>query len=442
MNKQAWIDKALELGLEGFEITRTSQNSREISWFEGQMDSYVTSRILSTSFRALSQGKIVSLSLEKVEDDQMEEILGKMAQAAKAVSESEKDELVPVMETEETASLRHWVRPSADQIGAAMARLENKIKEADDRVTRINGIDWSDSAFESELSNSLGVNVQDCGGSQVIVAAVTVEENGDLRDAWDLELVENLEDFDEDSFVKRLVDKAVSQLNARSMKSTTCPVLLTNDAMSTLFGCFTGMFSGSLIAKGISPLTGKVGDKIFSDLVTVIDDPRNQQAVSLQNYDDEGHPTFTKVVVDKGVFETVLHNTKSALKMNASSTGNGFKSGGGATSVQPMNMYIVPGKKSFDELVAEMGNGVVIDSLAGMHAGVDFVSANFSLQAKGYLVENGEKKRPLTLITIAGNFLDLMKRVQAVGNDLDWKAHSVTCPSILFESAAVGGNEE
>lgn len=128
--------------------------------------------------------------------------------------------------------------------------------------------------------------------------------------------------------------------------------------------------------------------------------------------------------------------------MDAESTGNGFRSGGGATTVSSMNLYIVSGPNSFDSLLEKMDNGVVISELAGMHAGIDFVSTNFSLQAKGYLVENGRKVRPLTLITVAGNFIDLMNHVEAVGDDLKWEMRSTAAPSILFEEAAVGGNEE
>lgn len=439
MNKQAWIERAKELGLEGFEITESRRNSRDIVWFESQMDSYTTSRILSTSMRALSNGKIVSISMEKVDDNEMDKVLNSLIEAASHVSESEKDELVPVMENVEVCSLHTWRTPEPQEIKDFLASLEKKFLAADERVTMVNGLYWSNGKFESELTNSLGVHVKDEGESQMVGAQITMMDDGDLRDGFLIELVPDIDTFDQDAFVKKLVDKVKDQLHASSMESTTCPVLFTNETMTTLFSSFENMFSGSVIAKGLSPVSGKVGQKIFSDKITVIDDPKNQDALMLQNYDDEGHPTYEKVVVDKGVFETVLHNTKSALKMNAQSTGNGFKSGGGATDAMAMNMYIVPGKESFDELVKQMDNGVVITDLAGMHAGIDFITTNFSLQAQGYLVENGKKTRPLTLITIAGNFLALMNEVVAVGNDLEWKANTTACPAILFKEAAIGG---
>lgn len=442
MNRKLWFDLAEELGFEGFEITETLASSREMSWFDSKMDAFTTSRMLGVSLRALIDGKIVAISLEKADDEMAKEVLESLKIQASLVSDSEKDILIPVIETSEATAARKWVKPSMAQVRELLASLEEKFRNADPRVSMVNSVEWSDSESRKNLRNTLGVNVSDHSKAQLVFAQITMEQDGELRDGYKGEVVENIADFDQDAFVKSLVDEVAGTLNARSIESRTCPVIFEKDAMTTLFGCFAPAFYGSQIARGISPLTGKLGEKIFSDRITVIDDPRNPDALFLANYDDEGHPTFTKVVVDHGVFETILHNSKSALKMNASSTGNGFKSGGGATDVSSMNLYVVPGKDSLKELEEIMGNGIVITELAGMHAGVEFVSGNFSLQARGYLVENGKKVRPLTLITVAGNFFELMKNVEAVGNDLDWSYKSLVCPSILFKSAAVAGSEE
>ncbi|MBR6321650.1 MAG: hypothetical protein IKR59_02165 [Lachnospiraceae bacterium] len=172
----------------------------------------------------------------------------------------------------------------------------------------------------------------------------------------------------------------------------------------------------------------------------MIDDPRNTDALDIANYDDEGCPTFRKEVVKDGVFTTVLHSTKTAMAAGTKSTGNGFKGSYSApVSVRPKNCMIVPGEKSLDELSAEMGEGLVITSLAGLHAGINFVTTDFSLQCSGYYVKDGKKDFGVTLVTVAGNFLDLMKKTEAVGNDLDWSYRSIACPSILFTEAAISG---
>lgn len=440
MNKKEWILKAGNAGMEGFEIRETTTTSRELSWFEGKVDSFVTSKQKYTSLRALIDGKIVSISLEKVDDDDMESVFGTLKEQAAFVSETEKDQLNPQMRCDETLSLHTWIRPTMDQVEDVLASLENKLAEAQ-YVSQVNELQWEDASSSSQMQNSLGLKVQDQSEYQLIMAQITMTKDGEVRDGYEIEVVHDLAAFDQDAFVKKLTEKVAGQLGASSVKSRTCPVIFDNKAMTTLFGCFVPAFYGSLISKGISPLCGKLGEQIFSPLVTVIDNPRQQDAISLQNYDDEGHPTYEKIVVNKGVFSTILHNTKSALKMDAESTGNGFGKGGGATDVSAMNIYIVPGKNSPEALEEQIRNGVVITDLAGMHAGVDFISGNFSLQAKGFLVENGKRTRPLTLITIAGNYFELMKKVTALGNDLDWSYHSMACPSIAFEEAAITGKE-
>lgn len=442
MNKNLWFARAKELGIEGLEISQSLNRSRELSWFDQKVDSFVTSKVISTSIRALVNGKIVSISLEKVDDDMIDEVLNNLVVQSENVSDTEKDILIPVMDTDETLSARNWIRPSMDEIRKVLSSLEEKLLKADPRVVQVNAIEWADSESGRDLRNSLGVNVSDSSRAQTLFAQITMKDGDEIRDGYEIEIVENLADFNEDAFVKRLVDKVAGTLHARSLNSRTCPVIFNKDAMTTLFSCFESSFYGSTISKGISMLTGKLGEKIWSDKITVIDDPRNQDSIYLRNYDDEGHPTFTKIVVDHGVFSTILHNSRSAIKMDAESTGNGYRSGGGSTDVSSLNLYIVPGKDSLKELEERMGNGVEITELAGMHAGVDPVSGNFSLQARGWLIEHGEKVRPLTLITVAGNFNDLMNHVEAVGNDLDWTYHSTVCPSILFSECAIAGSED
>lgn len=441
MNKQEWIRRALEKGMDGFEIYQGVSSSRSMTWFGGKKQAFTVSRIISTSVKALVNGKSTAMSLEQVDDEKMDEILDQLIAQASIISDAEKDILTERLETEETPSLKTWTRPSVEEIAGLLSSLEQKLKAADPRITQVNEVEWADGETSREVVNSRAVEAKDSSANQIVAASITMVQDGVVRDGTRIDLVENVADFNQDAFVAKLVEEVSSSLGAKSMKSRTIPVILRNDVMSTLLGCFTGLFYGDMIARGVSPLTGKEGQQIMSDNITIIDDARNQDALELNNYDDEGHPTYAKAVVEKGVFETVLHNNKSALKMNAESTGNGFRSGGGATDVSATNFYIVPGKEDLAELEETMQDGIVITGLAGMHAGIDFVTTNFSLQARGYLVKNGKKDRPVTLITIAGNFLDLMNHVKAVGSDLDWSYRSVAAPSVLFDGIAVSGKE-
>ncbi len=126
--------------------------------------------------------------------------------------------------------------------------------------------------------------------------------------------------------------------------------------------------------------------------------------------------------------------------MQTESTGNGFKGGyASPVSVSPMNLYIEPGDQSLAQLEERMQDGLVITDLEGLHAGIDFVSTNFSLQARGCLVQGGKRTQSVTLITAAGSFMELMNDVTAVGSDIDWSYRQLVSPSILFGKMAISG---
>ena len=440
MNKQKWIDRALELGAEGLEIYEGQSAERSVAWFDGQMDSFVTSDVKGTSLRAVVDGKAASLVLESVDDEKMDETISTLIEQAKLVSSKDTDTLRAPETTDEVKSRAVWVKPSMAQVREKLAAVEAAVKAADPRVKQVTEIGWNESEDSREITNSKGVHVYDSGRCQILYAGVAVEENGEVKDGYRVEVVPDLSKLDPAEVAEKAVRDAVDDLGGKPVPSGQYPVIFERRAMTSIFAALTDMFSGDLIGKGLSPLKDKAGAAVFSDKITVADDPKNLDCLDVANYDDEGTPTRRKILIDRGVFREALHNMKSAARMGVESTGNGFRHGyAGTVGVSPKNCCILPGADSFDELLAKMGNGLVITNLAGLHAGLNHVTTDFSLQCSGYAVKDGKRDRAVALITVAGNFLDLMKKVTAVGSDLDWEYRSVACPSILFESCAIAG---
>ena len=147
--------------------------------------------------------------------------------------------------------------------------------------------------------------------------------------------------------------------------------------------------------------------------------------------------------MEAGKLTSLLHNLKTAKKAGVASTSNASRAGAASpVGVSPSQLYIVPGDKSFDELVASLGDGLIIRDISGLHAGVSAVSGDFSLIAKGALVENGKIVRAVEQITVSGSFLDMLSHVVAVGSDLKFALPSggvCGAPSILFEGLMVAG---
>ena len=166
------------------------------------------------------------------------------------------------------------------------------------------------------------------------------------------------------------------------------------------------MFSAEAVQRGVSLLKDRVGEIIGSELITIVDDPFKAKSPRSGSFDSEGVATQYKEMVKDGKLTGYLHNLKTAKKANTKSTGNASGSG-----VGPTNFYIEPGDMKYDDAVKSMKKGLIITDLAGTHSGANAISGAFSLQASGYLVEDGKVVRPVALITVAGNYLDLLKDV-------------------------------
>ena len=440
MNKQKWIDYALSKGFDSFEIYQNNLEEKNITYYEREMESYVKSHVLGTALRGLYQGKMASISTEDASDENMEKLIATMIEQAEATTSADSGVILEAMATDEVTKENRFVKPDAASIDKTFKEIEDKFHAYDERVFQVTDLFYTEQASDREISNSRQMHVKDASKVQAIVAGVAVKEGEEIKNSFNVELLYDIDTFDTDAFVKKAADKALNKLHASSIPSGTYPVIIEKDAMKSLFTAFSGIFSGDLIGKGISPLKDKLNEKIFSDKVTVIDDPRNIDALVICNYDDEGYPTSKKTLVDHGVFKTMLHSTSSAMRMQMESSGNGFKQGyDSPVGVRPYNCYIVPGEKSFDELLEEMNEGLVIEGFQGLHAGINLASTNFSLQCSGYCVKDGKRDRSVTLITAAANFLELMKNVREVGNDLEWKTDTIACPSILFNGIAISG---
>ena len=145
-----------------------------------------------------------------------------------------------------------------------------------------------------------------------------------------------------------------------------------------------------------------------------------------------------KRIVDGGRLTTLMHNLKTAHKQGVETTANASSGKG----IAPSNFYFAPSRLSAEEMLKRTGDGLLITGMMGMHAGANAISGDFSLAAKGFRVRGGEVAEAVDQITIAGNFYSLLKNIEAVGSDLDFRFPGGSCfgsPSILVSALAVAG---
>ena len=204
-----------------------------------------------------------------------------------------------------------------------------------------------------------------------------------------------------------------------------------------------GIFSADRVQKDISALKGKIGQMIASEMITLVEDPHRTGAMASSSFDSEGVPTVPKRIIDNGVLKTYLYNLKTAHKDGVKSTGNASKGTyKGTIGTAPSNIYIEPGKVPFENLIGSIEEGVFIVGFQGLHAGLDSISGDFSLQCHGFEVRNGKLGKPVSQITVSGNFFEMLNAIDAIADDLIFSIMAndfMGAPSIRINKMAISG---
>ena len=315
--------------------------------------------------------------------------------------------------------------------------LEKAIKEGDKRIVEVGGVQYEESAFSTTIMNSKGLKLAQKGNYFVYFGQAVAREGAQTKSGYDLLLDNDFAKFDAKKLAADVVKNTVSQLGGEACDSATYKAVLAPSVVRSFLSFYVGNADAEEVQKHSSLFIGKLGQKIASKKITIEDKPLKRNVFS-RWFDDEGVATYNKPIIKNGVLETYLYNLTTAAKEGVESTGNASR-GGGKMSVGTFYTELKPGTKSREELFQEVGDGVFITDVQGLHAGLNPQSGNFSLQSTGFLIKNGKLDRPLDVITVSGNLMDIFKDVEEVGNDTRVFPSGTACSSLLVKKIVVSG---
>ncbi|MFN3691884.1 MAG: TldD/PmbA family protein [Fervidobacterium sp.] len=296
---------------------------------------------------------------------------------------------------------------------------------------------YGDQMTESRIVNTLGLDVSFVSGGGFMYA-MAVAKDVSPRSAGEFTIGKVPEQIDPEFVGTRAREEALQLIGSKSLKSGKYRVILRNDVFSDILGLLTSMVNADNAHKNLTPLKGKLNEKIASEVLTIRDVPSHPLSIVATPFDTQGVPTREKTIIENGIFKTFLHNLKTAKKDGVEPTGNAY----GTTGIAPINLFVEPGSLNFEELVEKLEDGIIIIEVEGMHSGANPISGNFSLGAKGLRVENGKITHGVEQITISGNFLELLQKIIEVGNDLRafMGMGGIVVPSVLVSDLDIAGN--
>jgi TldD protein len=251
------------------------------------------------------------------------------------------------------------------------------------------------------------------------------------------------------------VRQALVNLEAEAAPAGTMTVMLGPGWPGVLLHEAVGHgLEGDFNRKGTSAFSGRMGEQVAADCVTVVDDGTLERRRGSLTVDDEGTPTEQTVLIENGVLRNYMQDKLNASLMNCSPTGNGRRESFAHLPMPRMtNTFMLPGKFQPEEILASVKKGLYAVNFAGGQ--VDITSGRFVFSAsEAYLVENGKITRPVKGATLIGNGPDVMNRVAMVGNDLKLDAGVGVCgkdgqsvpvgvgqPTLRIDGLTVGGTE-
>ncbi|HEY2013569.1 MAG TPA: metallopeptidase TldD-related protein [Bryobacteraceae bacterium] len=316
-------------------------------------------------------------------------------------------------------------------------RAEEAALSADPRIFNSEGASFDTHVGSHIFANSRGFAGQ-YRSSYCTLSTVPVAREGESmeRDYW-YTMARGFAGLESPEAVGRMAAmRALRRLNPVKMETQKVPVVFEPRTARTLLDNLFEAVHGMSIYRHESFLAGKLGEKVASDDLTVVDDSTIPGLFGTSPFDDEGVPSRRTVIIERGVLKSYLLNTYAARKLGMKTTGSASRGLTGNAGIGHGNFFIEKGVQTPEQIVAGIPNGFYVTELMGF--GVNIVTGDYSRGAAGLWIRNGELAFPVSEVTIAGNLKDMLLGLESIGSDLEFRG-SVAAPTLKIGEMTVGG---
>jgi len=244
--------------------------------------------------------------------------------------------------------------------------------------------------------------------------------------------------LDADTISQEVIKQLEWARNQAPVRTGSLPVIFTAHGVAGALAIpLMAAFNGKTVFEGASPVANKLGQQVFSEKFELIDDSLAAFRPTSRPCDDEGTPGQKTPLIERGVVGNFLYDLQTAGLAGTRSTGNGRRSGGGLPSPSPSAFVIAPGDTTFDEMVADIKEGLVVEQLMGASQG-NILGGDFSGNVLlGYKIENGKITGRVKDTMVSGNIYQLLKDITAIGSEARWVGGFLNTPPVYLPAVSV-----
>jgi PmbA protein len=323
---------------------------------------------------------------------------------------------------------------------ALAIELEQATRAADPRIRQVSSADYADGRVEVALASTTGIRAASRRTSAVLSVDAIVGDAADTQTGSGFSVGRGPDDLDSDEAKGDAVLRATRLLGASKARSGRCTVVFDPRVVSTLLSIVASALSGEAVVKGRSFFAGRIGEAVAHSAVTLVDDPTEARAYSAASYDGEGLATRRNVLIADGMLRMFVYDTVSARRANTQSTGSAVRGGfSGTPTAGCRALVLAPGQLGSDEILAAVGEGLYVQSVTGVHSGVNPVSGDFSVGAEGLLIRDGALAEPVREVTVASTLQRMLQSVVEIGRDLRWLPGVAAGQTLAIADMQLGG---
>ncbi len=324
---------------------------------------------------------------------------------------------------------------------ALAIELERATRAADPRIRQVSSADYSDSRVEVALASTTGISSYRRRTTAFLAVDAIAGAAEDTQTGTGFTTGRGPEDLVPKEAMDDAVLRATRMLGAQKARSTHCTVVFDPRVVSTLLGVISSALSGEAVVKGRSFFAGRIGETVAAPSVTLVDDPTDARAFGAASHDGEGLACRRNVLLADGVLRMFVYDTVSARRAGTVSTGSATRGGfAGTPSAGCRALVLSPGAKGSDEILASVGEGLYVQSVTGIHSGVNPVSGDFSVGAEGLMIRDGIFAEPVREITVASTLQRMLQSVVEIGSDLRWLPGTAAGQTLAIADMALSGD--
>lgn len=414
----------------------------DIRVYEGEVEHFVSAQSEGIGIRVIRDGRTGFAYAGTLDADAIAEVL---AEARDNVTFGTPDEFAALAEPDgvDVVEQELWSEALAacptDRKIELAKELERMALAADGRV-RIEDSNYADVAAELAVATTTGIRRSGRENGCYVSVGTLADDGEESHTGFGFSVGRSPDDFDLAKAAREAAERATRLIGAIKPQSRRTTVVFDPFVTAMLLGVVSSTLNGEAVAKGRSLFKDRVGDQVANPLVTLVDDPTNPLAYTATDLDGEGLAARRNVLIDGGVLQGFVHNSYSARRMQTRSTGNAVRGGfKGTPGVGCLALQLNPGTRTQAELVADVEDGILVQSVQGLHSGVNPISGDFSVGASGLSISGGQLGAPLREFTIASTLQRMLLDVVEVGGDVDWLPMRSAGVSLVIRDLTLSG---